>query len=722
MTAPFDSARWIWHQPSEGLNCYADFRRTFCLPANGGKVTLYISADARYTAFVNGKPLAASQYADYPNYKVYDEVDITDLVSVGDNVLAVIGYAQGEDSSVYRLEKAGVWFAVTTETETLAVSDSTTLCRASRDYVSGTVERFSPQLSFGFSYDATAKDGWQEMGYQVGAEWENATETGAVCQMFPRPIAPLTRKEPVTAHVLAQGVFFDRKPLIESVGTRMHEAALSFRVSGNMGFYFNSQLPCENGLPVKGDDGDGIWLVIDLGREEAGVLYFDIDLPHETTVLVGFGEHLDDGRVRTRSGGRQFAVTYKGVSGRQQFCHPFKRLGCRYVQLHIYAQSATVYYAGVMPTEYPFVYRPRFRSGDSLHNRIYDVSCRTLELCHHEHYEDCPWREQALYAMDSRNQMLFGYYAFGEVKAAQASLRLLSLGMREDGLLELCAPARVPVTIPAFSLCFITGVTEQVMFSGDTAFGEEMLPTVRRILETYENLKADNGLVAKLTFDGAWNFYEWRDGLDGGEIVGDAVYEAPLNAFLALALADAAVLCNRLGHTDVANIYRARLADLRKAMQVFWNEQAGAFVTRIGDTAAPHYAELTQSLLLCAEVANDSQRARLCERLIDPNSGLVPVTLSCSIYKYDALCKEADKYGQWVLQNVADIWGEMLFNGATSFWETELGAWDFHCAGSLCHAWSAVPVYIYCRYLLGEKLDGSKDTPIDGGVYNPHRA
>ena len=52
----------------------------------------------------DGKPLAASQYADYPNYKVYDEVDITDLVNVGDNVLAVIGYAQGEDSSVYRLE------------------------------------------------------------------------------------------------------------------------------------------------------------------------------------------------------------------------------------------------------------------------------------------------------------------------------------------------------------------------------------------------------------------------------------------------------------------------------------------------------------------------------------------------------------------------------------------------------------------------------------------
>ena len=175
MTAPFDSARWIWHKPSKGLNCYADFRRTFTLPAESGKVALFISADSRYTAFVNGKALTASQYADYPTYKVYDEVDITDLVKDGENVLAVVGYAQGEDSSVYRLEQAGVWFAVTADEKTVAVSDGETLCRASRDFVSGEVERFSPQLSFGFRYNAAAKDGWQELGYTAGAEWEAAT-------------------------------------------------------------------------------------------------------------------------------------------------------------------------------------------------------------------------------------------------------------------------------------------------------------------------------------------------------------------------------------------------------------------------------------------------------------------------------------------------------------------------------------------------------------------
>ena len=43
----------------------------------------------------------------------------------------------------------------------------------------------------------------------------------------------------------------------------------------------------------------------------------------------------------------------------------------------------------------------------------------------------------------------------------------------------------------------------------------------------------------------------------------------------------------------------------------------------------------------------------------------------------------------------------MLYAGATSFWETTNGASDFGFAGSLCHGWSAVPIYIFWRYMLG---------------------
>lgn len=47
----------------------------------------------------------------------------------------------------------------------------------------------------------------------------------------------------------------------------------------------------------------------------------------------------------------------------------------------------------------------------------------------------------------------------------------------------------------------------------------------------------------------------------------------------------------------------------------------------------------------------------------------------------------------------------MLDDGATTFWETELGADDFGGAGSLCHGWSAIPIY-YLSVLAENKIVG----------------
>ena len=82
---------------------------------------------------------------------------------------------------------------------------------------------------------------------------------------------------------------------------------------------------------------------------------------------------------------------------------------------------------------------------------------------------------------------------------------------------------------------------------------------------------------------------------------------------------------------------------------------------------------------------------------------MVKTTLSQSFYKYEALLQEKEVFGPWCFDDIESKWGKMLFNGATSFWETERGGWDFTNAGSLCHGWSAIPIYFYYTYLLGVK-------------------
>ena len=66
-------------------------------------------------------------------------------------------------------------------------------------------------------------------------------------------------------------------------------------------------------------------------------------------------------------------------------------------------------------------------------------------------------------------------------------------------------------------------------------------------------------------------------------------------------------------------------------------------------------------------------------------------------YLFEALSQtgHSDVACKALTQTSYPSYGYMLREGATSFWETICGADDFGDAGSLCHGWSALPVYYY---------------------------
>ena len=68
---------------------------------------------------------------------------------------------------------------------------------------------------------------------------------------------------------------------------------------------------------------------------------------------------------------------------------PFRRMGLRYMEFHVYSKKFKVNYAGFRPTLYPLSHEENFDCKDLLHNKIFDVCKRTLLMCMHEHYEDC---------------------------------------------------------------------------------------------------------------------------------------------------------------------------------------------------------------------------------------------------------------------------------------------------------------------------------------------
>lgn len=111
-------------------------------------------------------------------------------------------------------------------------------------------------------------------------------------------------------------------------------------------------------------------------------------------------------------------------------------------------------------------------------------------------------------------------------------------------------------------------------------------------------------------------------------------------------------------------------------------------------------------MAMYAGVCDKEQMEHICDLIYRKNADLDSrVTLSYAVYKYDVLLQMHGEYDRYVFDEIGEKWGNMLFQGATSFWEDEEGEAAFNGAGSLCHGWSATPLYLYFRYVLGVKAE-----------------
>lgn len=690
---PFEKAKWIWEEGYGGVNTYVTFYDLLELTGSADGCVMYLSVDTNYCLEINGETVSMGQYADYPFDKVYDAIDLSAHLIPGENRIVIRCWHQGNDSSTIRGETAGLIYEIQRGVEVLAYSSTDTFSAPESEYDMGNVEYVSGQLGFSFRYYSG----------RVAKEEPPTVEVDKPMPARLRPIKKLIVGGDEPAVMKVHGTFCEKSG--DTIGQKMQFAALASRNPSA-----DRPLPDENGISLICDnDDDGVFAILDTGRENAGILSLDIEVEEECDILIGWGEHLDDCRVRAWVGGRNFCALYHAHKGRNRWVNPFRRLGMRYMQLHIYAKSAKLYYAGIRTTDYPLDYEAKFTCADALHTKIYEVSKRTLQMCMHEHYEDCPWREQALYTMDSRNQMLCGYYAFREFDFPKASIRLMAQSIRDDNLLELCSPARVSITIPSFTAIFLTQVYEYMTCSGDKDFAREMLPVMKKLADMFlSRIDGKNGLITCFQEQQYWNFYEWRDGLNGfiGGTVADenVTYDAPLCAFVSFGLRSLADTMDALGEDGSA--YRAAHRKLNADIdREFWCEDRGCYASYIKRSTGErfHFCELTNSLIVYAGAAEGKRLDSVLENLV--SGGLIYVTLSHSFFKYEALMRRPEKYARYVFGDIARQWGYMLYNNATTFWETIIGAADFAEAGSLCHGWSAIPIYFYHKYALA--MDGS---------------
>ena len=633
MALKFINAKWIWNDDKYMPDEYAEFK--FDFSADKSKQTYFrIASDSVYNLYLNGKLISFGQYADYPNYKVYDEIDITNYLDNKNEVYILVWYF-GKDTQTYIKDKAGVIFEIESNGEIIEYSDVHIKSRLCLNYLNHREKNITSQLGFTYKYLASVLN---------LMEYTDSVVIDKSKNLFVRP---------------------------------------------------NERLILKDGEPnqVKVLD-DGSYL-IDLGKETCGFLKLDFESEIEQEILVAYSQYLENGVVKRLIRGMDFSVEYFAKEGKNNYTNCFRRLSSRYLQ--VFTKSPIkINYIGICPVEYPVVAKkPNFKS--ELRNKIYDISVRTLHYCMHEHYEDTPWREQALYTMDSRNEMLCTYYAFNDFKFARSNLVLISKGLRSDGLLSICYPSGRDIPIPFFSLIYAVQVYEYIKYSQDMTILKDAMPVLDTITQTFCSKIEENGLIATFPYP-YWNFYEWSDGSANGEQISRKAadiythqYDLILNcAFLLNVMYYKKLLVMQNKEFDFDE------QKMRNAIKkCFFVEEKGLF--KANDVSKPFYTALGNSFAVLCGVGDKTTAKNI---LLDKE--IVPITLSMSTFLYEALIKtDVNKYKKLIIDDIDRRYGAMLAQGATTFWETEEGPISLAHTGSLCHGWSAMPIYYYS--LLNDK-------------------
>ena len=627
----FKNSEWIWNEKLYTKNEYNEFVDT--LSWNGEKAILRISVCGDYTLFINGKYAASNQYGDFPHYKVYDEVEITDFLSKGENRLCFLVWYFGRSGMRYSTPKPGLIYEVEAGGKIVINSSQNTLSRKSRAYLCGSDKTISPQLGYSFTYNAEKEDNWLTEGH------DGFTKSCIIAE---------------------KGKFYKRPTKKLLIGKLVKGKIITSEKS----------------------------VIIDFGREIVGLPSFKITSSVAQNINIAYGENLENGHVKRIIGTRDFSFDFIAKPGENEFTSYMLRFAARYIEI-TNDEPVILEYVGMYPQYYPAATKeiPAMSNDDT---DIYEICLNTLKLCMMEHYVDCPWREQCLYAYDSRNQMLAGYVAFADKNReyARANLLLMSIDNRDDNLLSFCFPSKEDLAIPSFSLYYILAVREYMEYTADASLGEEVFDKIESILSVFLGDTHD-GLVTKRAGDNYWNFYDWSEYCVSAIGGNDKTPDSIINCIVLLALDSYAMICKILGRKTSFQGAIGRIKT--KVRDTFLNAETKQFFVSSPDEKP---TELANSLAVLTGVADGEMAEKICESMA--SEAFLPCSLSMKPFKYDAMLKvDREKYKNVILDEIRATYKPMADGGSGTVWETIEGAEAFDNAGSLCHGWSAIPIYYF---------------------------
>lgn len=367
----------------------------------------------------------------------------------------------------------------------------------------------------------------------------------------------------------------------------------------------------------------------------------------------------------------------------------------RYLEITVRTAEEAVVIDAIELTEtrYPLETASRFDSEDHQLKTIMAQCFRTVQMCAHETYMDCPYYEQMMYIGDTRIQALVTYATTTDVALPRKALTMFADSIRPEGLTLSRYPSRFFQRIPPFSLIFVAMVHDYACWRNDPATISTLLPSVRRVMDFFiGRIGADHLAV---TPDG-WNFFDWATGWERGcPPTGSNRQCALLNLLLIHTLELAAELETYQGEPEPAMRYRRLSAAMTTAVErQFWDGRQQCFADNSDHNG---YSEHTQILaLLCRDIATDKKTAAMVY-LLNPPDIAKKTSIYFRHYLFEVLYRY--KHGADILSRLAE-WRQLAEQGFKTVYEQP------EPSRSDCHAWGAHPYYHLLASVAGIRPDG----------------
>ncbi|NDP19989.1 MAG: hypothetical protein GZ091_02745 [Paludibacter sp.] len=687
-------AKWIQAQSGSPKD-YAvfHFRKTFVLDTIPDRLIIHTSGDTRYQLYVNGQLVTWGPLTGDLRHWYYETSDIKSYLKIGKNLIAAVVQNYGSHPPDARLT-VQTGFLLTADDEKFQFLNTNSSWKAihntayspnfiDKSQINGYYGGGSREIINGANYVWN----WQSLSLNDSL-WQNAQEIETA---FSKSCIWASRWK-LTPRTLPH----------ETLSPNRLKAVLKAE-----NIIIPDKFPAEK-ADIKVSANTKARFVIDNGCETTAYPYLIVSSGKDAVVKITYSEAAYIGDPKNNQKGNRNDINGKTFIGyfdkiiadggeNRMYC-PLWWRAFRFLVVDIETKESPLIIHDLYTVRsiYPFEKKSEFAISKKFNpaendtiQKIFDIGIRTIKLCSHETFIDCPYYEESQFQGDTRVAAMVSYFNFGDYRLGKNAIEQFSWSINDEGFLSARYPTNSFYYIPNFSIYWIGMLYDYMMYADDKEFVRSKLQIMKSILNYFSERQRPDGTVRKPDYH---NFIDWS--FPKGEPPFDKNgYSAIVDLHFLKALQWAEKIEQYVGDQKIAKGYSVKANQLKSVIRkLYWKPDLELF-TDIpnGNKISQH----TNCMAILTEVSTGKEAQQVMQKVLE-NENMTQATLYWKFYLNEALVKAS--MGNYYLKSL-DTWKKLLLVNVTTWTETgDRGR-------SECHAWGSSPNYHFFKIIAGIDSD-----------------